>query len=325
MNSISLSCGVSISTVNEVPLTCLVTAKDISVCRFVYRARLQTHGLSLKRIRGYKTWYTHTMFYLFLFIFGTAIGSFLNVLIDRLPNDESIMGRSHCDYCRKKIAWYDLIPIISFIVLGGTCRNCRKKLSFFYPAIEFLTGISFVLVWKFLPYSILGQGFRQILQARILIRFVYLAITACLIVIFFSDYKYHIIPDQVQIALFALSLFLIPFYGSVTQVFVSRVIAAILVSAPILFLYHITRGGGMGFGDVKLSFIIGLMFGIKAGLVVLYIAFVFGAIIGLLLMLSKKRGLKSKIAFGPFLVTGMFVVLFWRDQIFALIKKIYGA
>lgn len=264
------------------------------------------------------------MFYIFLFIFGSAIGSFLNVLIDRLSNDESIMGRSHCDHCKKIIAWYDLIPVLSYFLLGRKCRYCRKTLPIYYPLVEVLTGLSFVLVWINLPYSILALGFQTLPTAQILLKFIYLGIVACLIVIFFSDLKYHIIPDQIQAVLFGLSLFLLPFYGFVPTVFLSRVLAAICVMLPILFLYYITRGGGMGFGDVKLAFIIGFMFGIKGGLAVLYFAFIAGAIIGIILMIFHKRGLKSKIAFGPFLVLGMIIMLFWQDAIFALIKRIYG-
>ncbi|MBI3366149.1 prepilin peptidase [Candidatus Roizmanbacteria bacterium] len=264
------------------------------------------------------------MLYLFLFIFGASIGSFLNVLIDRLPNDESIMGRSHCDHCKRKLAWNDLIPILSFFILNRKCQYCKKQLSWFYPVVEFITGVMFILVWVYLPHSFLGQGLVKLPSAEYLIKFVYLGIISTLITIFFSDLKYHIIPDQTQILLFLGSLFLIPLYGKIQIVFVERVLAAILVMAPIYFLHWLTKGKGMGFGDVKLAFIIGFMFGIKAGLLVLYFAFISGAIVGMVLMLLKQRGLKSKIAFWPFMVMGIIVMLFWKDQIFALLQRVYG-
>lgn len=262
--------------------------------------------------------------YLFLFIFGSAIGSFLNVVIDRLVNEESVMGRSHCDYCKHKLGSFDLIPILSFFLIGRECRYCRKKISWYYPIVEFITGVMFVIIWIYLPQSFLGQGLARFPSTEFLIKFVYLGIISTLIVIFFSDLKYHIIPDQAQIVLFLGSLFLIPLYGPIQNVFVERVIAAILVMAPIYLLHWLTKGKGMGFGDVKLAFIIGFMFGVKAGLLVLYFAFITGAIIGIILMLLQKRGLKSKIAFGPFMVIGILVLLFWRDQIFEVVKKIYG-
>ncbi len=264
------------------------------------------------------------MQYLFLFFFGSAIGSFLNVLIDRLPNDESIMGRSRCDYCKKKLAWNDLIPILSFFLLGRKCRHCKKKLSWYYPLVEFVTGAMFIISWIYLPESFIGQGLMRIPSALYLIKFVYLGIVSTLIVIFFSDLKYHIIPDQAQIVLFLGSLFLIPLYGSIQTVFIERVVAAILVMAPIYFLHWVTGGKGMGFGDVKLAFIIGFMFGLKAGLLVLYFAFISGAIVGVVLMLLRQRGLKSKIAFGPFMVIGMLTMFFLKDQVLAFIQKVYG-
>lgn len=264
------------------------------------------------------------MIYIFLFIFGTAIGSFLNVVIDRLANDESIMGRSHCDHCKHKLGPLDLIPVLSFFFLGKKCRYCKKKLSWYYPVIEFITGVMFIIIWIYLPQSLLGEGLRKLPTALYLIRFIYLGIVSALIVVFFADLKYHIIPDQVQVFLFAVSLFLLPLYGPILSVFIERVIAALLVMAPIYFLYWVTKERGMGFGDVKLAFIIGFMFGVKPGLLVLYFAFISGAIIGIISMLLKKRGLKSKIAFGPFLVIGILTMLFWRDWIFQIIKRIYG-
>lgn len=253
------------------------------------------------------------MLYIFLFIFGAAIGSFLNVLIDRLPNDKSIMGRSRCDYCKRKLSWNDLIPIFSFFLLGRKCQYCKKVLSWYYPLVEFVTAVMFVVVWFYLPPS---TGF--------FIRYIYLGIISTLIVIFFSDLKYRIIPDQGQIVLFIGSLFLIPLFGPIQKVFPERAFAAILVMAPIYFLHWLTKGKGMGFGDVKLAFIIGFMFGIKAGLLVLYFAFISGAAVGLVLMLLKRKGLKSKIAFGPFLVFGMMIMLFWKDEIIGIMRRIYG-
>lgn len=264
------------------------------------------------------------MLYLILFIFGTAIGSFLNVVIDRLVNEESIMGRSHCDYCKHKLGTLDLIPIFSYFFLGRKCQFCRKKISWHYPVVEFITGVMFVVIWIYLPQSLLAEGLRKFPTAMYLIKFIYLGIISALIVVFFADVKYRIIPDQVQIFLFAASLFLLPLYGPMLSIFIERVIAALLVMVPIYFLYWITKGRGMGFGDVKLAFIIGFMFGIKAGLLVLYFAFISGAIVGVILMFFQKKGLKSKIAFGPFLVIGILIMLFWRDTIFEVVKKIYG-
>lgn len=255
------------------------------------------------------------VFLIFLFLFGTAVGSFLNVLIDRLPNEKSIMGRSHCDNCKKKLAWYDMFPIISYFLLKGKCRYCKKKLSFQYPLVEFITGFMFVLIWTLVLPSETAYFMKKL---------VLLGIISCLIVIFFTDLKYRMIPDSVQMVLFALGFFF-PFAVEITaKLFFFRAISAFVVMSPILFLHFITKGKGMGFGDVKLGFIIGFLLGLKAGLISLYLAFILGAAFGLILIIFKKRKLKSKIAFGPFLVLGMLIIMFWKDTIFLLLNNIYG-
>lgn len=257
------------------------------------------------------------MFSLFLFIFGLAIGSFLNVVIDRWSKDQSIQGRSHCDYCHRQLAWYDLIPVVSFMVVGGKCRYCHKKLSWQYPFIEILTGVLFLITYYELRIT------------NYIFLWAYLGIVSCLIVIFFSDAKYHIIPDQVQIGLLIFGLILLPYKGALRAMplpvtFFNRAIAAIIIMAPILFLYYITHGKGMGFGDVKLAFVIGFLLGLQAGIIALYFAFIAGAIYGLIMLAGRRRGLKSKIAFGPFLVIGIFVMLFWGEQVLAIIRRWYG-
>lgn len=252
------------------------------------------------------------MFFIFLFLLGISIGSFLNVLIDRLPFNQTVQGRSRCDYCQHKLGVVDLIPVASWFLLGGRCRYCGKRISFFYPLVEFLTGILFIATWLYSP------------DDNYLIKYAYLGIISTSIVIFFADLKYHLIPDQVQIALFVFSLVLLPIHGFIPQIFVNRVVAAILVMTPIYFLHLITRGKGMGFGDVKLAFVIGFLLGVKGGLLGLYFAFITGAIVGLILLVLGKKGLKSRIAFGPFLVLGMLIMLFWQGEIWVLIQKIYG-
>src|SRR3989338_6609722 len=137
------------------------------------------------------------MFYILIFMIGLAIGSFLNVLIDRLPFEEPITGRSHCDHCKKDLAWYDLLPILSYAYLGAKCRYCGKKLSFFYPLVELLTGVMFVGVVMWMrPMGEMGQirdmgETLLILHNQTLMFFALLGIVSCAIVIFFSDLKYQ--------------------------------------------------------------------------------------------------------------------------------------
>ena len=250
---------------------------------------------------------------LVIFIFGASIGSFLNVLIDRLPKEKSINGRSHCDFCGKKIAWYDLFPIISFFILKGRTRCCGKKLSWQYPVIEFITGIIFVGVIKDGPN--LGPSlFRSVLI---------LSILSTLIVIFVSDLKYHLISDYILLVLFVFSVIYHLLSTVSIFLFLYFFISSLIVGFPIFLIYFISKEKAMGLGDVYLSAIMGFLFGWKAGLLALYIAFVTGAIFGLLLILLKNKKLKSKIAFGPFLVIGTTIMLFYGDKVWKLISSIY--
>ncbi|MEX1052607.1 MAG: prepilin peptidase [Patescibacteria group bacterium] len=235
---------------------------------------------------------------LYLFIIGLSIGSFLNVLIDRLSNDESIWGRSHCDNCKKQLKSIDLVPIFSYLTLKGKCRYCNKKINIQYPIVELLTGILFVVAFIYLP------------ALSLTVRILQLALISALIVIFFADLKYHIIPDQMLIAAGLVGLIIFAFQGNNPSLILFRFVEGLLVSLPIYLIYAISSGRAMGFGDVKLAYVLGLIFGVQKGLVALYIAFVLGAIVGLYLILSKKKKLKSKIAFGPFIILGSFLVLF---------------
>ena len=241
--------------------------------------------------------YTNFML-LYLFIIGLAVGSFLNVLIDRLPNNKSIMGRSYCDKCKKQLKSVDLIPILSFLVLKGKCRFCKKKINLRYPIVEVLTAVLFTLSFIYLP------------SPEISVRILQLALISTLIVIFFADLRYRIIPDQMLIVAGLVGLMIFIFQGNNLSLILFRFAEGLLVALPIYLIYAISSGRAMGFGDVKLSYVIGLIFGIQGGLITLYIAFILGAFVGIYLIASKKKKLKSQIAFGPFITLGSFLVLF---------------
>jgi len=263
-------------------------------------------------------------FNIFLFIFGASIGSFLNVLSDRLPNDESIMGRSHCEKCKHELSWLDLFPVASFFLLNGKCRYCKTKLSFFYPAVEIVTGIFFVLTWNFLPSNSL-VGIVPFTGSFYLLKIIQLTVISTLLVIFFADWKYQIIPDSMLVILTICAgvlSFLVPHF-EVKQLF-PVIKDGVIVMIPILLLFAATRGRGMGFGDVKLAFVIGLLFGWQQGLVILYLSFIIGALAGVFLIFSKKKKLKSKIAFGPFIVIAMWLTLFFHSQLLNLLKSVWG-
>ena len=212
-----------------------------------------------------------------IFIFGASIGSFSNVLIDRLPKGKSVSGRSHCDYCGKKITWYDLFPIFSFIYLKARSRCCHKKLSFQYPAIETLMAVLFLVVFLYkAPTLAMGEYYLPQLINLLAIW----GLVASMVVIFMSDLKYHLISDYLLISLFMFALTYIITDGtiiilgnnlsSLIDILFLRFSSGVIVAIPIFLLYYISHERAMGLGDVYLSLIIGFLLGWKE-VILLYI------------------------------------------------------
>lgn len=256
------------------------------------------------------------MVYFFLFFLGLAVGSFLNVLIYRLPKDLSIFGRSFCPHCKKKIAWHDNIPLISFILLKGKCRHCRFPISLQYPVVEFLTGSLFVLAFFF--FGIKNNESR--IMDLVTVGY-YLFIFSGLIAIFFTDLKYGIIPDKIVYSLVVLSLvYLLMIHNSL---FIIHILSSIGAFLSLLFLFLVTRGRGMGFGDVKLAFLMGLFLGFPKIVVALYLAFLTGAVVSLILVLwGKKKFSGGTVPFGPFLVLGTLISFFLGDLIWGFLTAV---
>ncbi len=258
------------------------------------------------------------IFFFFVFIFGLAIGSFLNVVVYRLENGESIVNdRSHCMDCRHALAWYDLIPVLSFLALGGRCRYCRKSISWQYLLVELATGILFIMVFFTQGGSVADGVFA--LPAIFPVLF-WLFIISSLIVIFVYDLKHYIIPDRiVYSAIMASGIWYLAsgiFLGLYTRFdILNLVFAAIVAGGFFLSIVLITHGQGMGGGDVKLAFLMGLVLGWPKILLALFLAFTLGAICGIILMFLKKKTFRSEIPFGPFLVIGTIVAIFWGEEI----------
>lgn len=232
------------------------------------------------------------------FLFGLSIGSFLNVLIDRLPKGENVIGgRSKCDYCHKTLRWFELIPLLSYILQGGRCRRCHKHLSLQYPFVECVTG----LVFMSMPSSSSPLWF---------------VIISSMIVIVVADFKYQIIPDSMLIVLLAAFFglrFPMPFYN--LCVFIS---VGLLSGLFFYLLWVVTKGKGMGFGDVKLATVLGIILGFPSIVVALYVAFLTGAFYGVILMITRYAGMKSKVAFGPFLLLGGIIAYFFSNTVLHL-------
>ncbi len=256
------------------------------------------------------------MLILLLLILGLAIGSFLNVLIDRIPNNESpFKGRSYCDKCKKTLKWHDLIPLVSYLYLKGKCRYCRAHISFYYPLVELITGVMFVIVYKFtistieLPFSNIIIGYLY-----------YLLIFSCFIVIFFTDLKYGIILDKIIYSAIVVSL-IYHFSTLSYQLSAVNYLASGLGAFIFFFvLYLTTRGKGMGFGDVKLAFLLGIILGFPKIIIAFYLAFLTGAIVGSILIIWGKKKLKGgTIPFGPFLIIGAVLSLSFGEKIIHMV------
>jgi prepilin signal peptidase PulO-like enzyme (type II secretory pathway) len=243
------------------------------------------------------------LIYLFVFIFGLAIGSFLNCVIYRLERRESFLrGRSYCPHCKHILSWKDLIPVFSFLILKGKCRYCKKKISFQYPLVEFFTGILFVL-------AIPIYGGRTSIDLIF-----YWVLTCFLIIIFVYDLKYYLIPDKIIYPAIAI-VFLNQILTSNIEHLTSNLILGILPSLFFLAIILISHETWMGFGDFKLSILMGLILGWPKILVSLFFAFFSGAIVGLILIFLKRKTMKSQIPFAPFLVSGTFFAMFFGERI----------
>ena len=252
-------------------------------------------------------------FYVVIFLFGLTIGSFLNCVIYRLEKKESFLkGRSYCPNCKHILNWQDLIPVFSFLWLQGKCRYCRKSISWQYPMVELVTGLMFLLI--FLASRDLAQP-----DNFLLFNTVYLWIlTSLLIVIFVYDLKHYIIPDSIVypgiVIAIIYQLFRIWNFGHWDLFGISNLGISILPAFFLLAIILFSGGRWMGMGDFKLAILMGLILGWPNILFALFSAFSLGAIIGLGLIATKKKGLKSEIPFGPFLITGTFLALFWGQS-----------
>ncbi len=247
-----------------------------------------------------------------MFIIGLAVGSFLNVIIYRLHTGKSfLVGRSRCPGCKKVLAWYDLIPLVSFAKTLGKCRYCGKKIDSQYPLVELATGLLFVLVILHQPILFsLGN----------LLTVCYLLFAICiLIVIFVYDLKHFIIPDKViypaiLLAFSYQAIKLLWLNYSIIQL-LNILLAAGIAGGFFLSLVFFSRGRWMGWGDIKMACFMGLLLGWPNILVALMLSFVLGGIIGLGLILTKKKVFKSQIRFGPFLSTATLISIFWGNKL----------
>lgn len=250
------------------------------------------------------------MILLFLFILGACFGSFINVVADRLPNGQNIfLGHSRCDHCRKTLKPYDLIPIVSYIFLRGRCRYCKKEIPKRVLIVEIVSGGFFVILFL--------TGF-----VNWIVYALYCAIFLTLLAITIIDIQKGIIPDALLLVFGFFSLLLV--LGSPTPL-LPHIITAFLSFIFFLVIFFITRGRGIGFGDVKYSFFIGFLLTPPQLIIAFYTAFLTGALISIILIIRGKKRLKGgSIAFGPFLSLGIIIALLFENQILQFVLPLLG-
>jgi leader peptidase (prepilin peptidase) / N-methyltransferase len=251
-----------------------------------------------------------------LFSLGTMIGSFLNVIIYRSVIGESwVRGRSKCESCRKQLKWFDNIPLLSYMMIRGKCRYCQVSLSLSHPVIEFMTGVLFVWwFWAGFVFFRLTQHPFTVIQPAF-----WLIVGLCLVVIFFADIRYMIIPDEAVILLTILTLLYrvgLTLFGVMQPIdFLKTILGCVLVWSFFFAIWWLTRGRGMGFGDVKFTVPFALLLGWPNVFLGTFLAFCFGALVGVGLMLLGKKTIRQAVPFGPFLVVSTLVTLVYGAQI----------
>lgn len=234
-----------------------------------------------------------------ILIMGMAVGSFLNVCIYRIPRGMSVaVPPSHCTKCGKRLKAFDLIPVASYVILQGKCRHCGESFSPRYPIIELLTGIGFLfLYYKF------GLTLEYLTM---------LVLFSGLIVCSVVDLDYKIIPDPVNLVMFALGILLLAVQS--TGTLLNGLLGA-AAGFSLLFFIALLSKGGMGGGDIKLGAVLGLYMGWPQIFLVLLLSFVLGSAAGLLWIGMKKKSVKEAVPFGPFLSAAALVSIFWGEQL----------
>lgn len=267
--------------------------------------------------------------YVTAFLFGSIVGSFLNVCIYRIPRNLSIIiPSSRCPSCDSPVKPWDNIPILSYIFLGGRCRACKARISFRYPFVELLNAVLYIMVlWRF------GSGWHTL---------IYFVFCSALIVIAFIDLDFQIIPDVITLPGIIIGLisasFLLPdpfmevsskhyavsskesTYCLLPTAYYQIVgfknsIIGLLLGGGLFYAVAVLSRGGMGGGDIKMMAMVGSLMGWKSVLLTTFLGSLVGAVFGTFLMLFKGKGRKTKIPFGPFLALGSVITLFYGQEI----------
>lgn len=233
----------------------------------------------------------------FFFIYGLVFGSFYNVVGLRVPKKESIVSPpSHCTVCDRRLTAIDLIPVFSYVFLRGKCRGCGTKISVIYPLMELVTGVLFALSFYYLGFSI---------ELAVALLFI-----SMLVIITVSDIAYMLIPNKILLP-FGISIALLRIVSPLAPWWDSFLGAT--VGFLVLLLIAIVSKGGMGGGDIKLFFVIGLVLGTKLALFTLFLAALIGSIVGIIHLRRTRQGRKTPIPFGPSIAAAAVISYFYGN------------
>lgn len=287
-----------------------------------------------------------------LVAFGLIVGSFLNVLIWRYDPNQSVFtpaaigGRSHCPHCKKRLKWFELIPIFSFLMQRGRCQSCNRSLSFQYPIVELLTGAIFVAVPLFFSsfYRLSNLAPGEQYGLYLLIAIGVLAFLA-LLLIAAIDLKHYIIPDELNIILGVLGLLFVlvvdsnrtavlNFDGSFLKHYallfspwpglaLNHFLGALIGGFFFGFISIVSDGRAMGFGDAKLAFVSGLLLGWPDIGLAIILAFFIGGAFGVISLITRQKSMKSLLPFAPFFVLGIALTVFFGADIISFYFRLF--
>ncbi|MFP4164000.1 MAG: prepilin peptidase [Chitinispirillaceae bacterium] len=263
------------------------------------------------------------LFYIVLIgMAGLCLGSFFNVLIWRIPREESVVWpSSHCTVCGHKLGAAENIPLFSYLFLKGKCKSCKEKISPVYPIVELLTAAAFVLFWNTVEFSASMPWYRNIIPALRLSSLILLIPVSAI------DLRHYIIPDRFTLPLLGLGLVLsiVPHHLSPLQSFLGALSGGgALLIMGLIGTYILKKGEAMGMGDVKLMACMGALWGVKIALLGIMFGALLGSIAGVVMMLSRKLDDDHRIPFGPFLGAGVVIAIFWGEQLLNAYLNLLG-
>jgi prepilin signal peptidase PulO-like enzyme (type II secretory pathway) len=247
-----------------------------------------------------------------IFLLGVTLGSFLNVVVFRTNEGTSVVkGRSRCQVCQVPIRPLDMVPVLSFFLLRGRCRNCKNAISWQYPLVEFSTGVLFLLMFFRYVYgfSVPDNLSADTWIAYLIRDFIFLAF---LIIIFVYDLKYVLVLDRFTVPAMIVALLLNVWIGLPA---VSLLLGGFILAGFFGIQFVVSKGAWIGGGDMRMGALMGFMLGLEQGLIALFVAYAVGAFVGVLLLITKKGELKTQVPMGTFLALATFILLFAGNAI----------